>query len=219
MSNGMPKPMVDVGGRPFLEFVLDSLVRAGVPEIILAVSYKYQLLQQHFGSCWQGVPVHYSIEATPCGTGGALLQCFEECALQRALVLNGDTLYQVDFLALLEQHVARQAMLTVALRQVEDVARYGAVRLDERDRITGFVEKGHQGPGVINAGVYIIERQIFQGLPCVAPFSFEQEILARRVEQIQPLGVVGDGYFIDIGIPEDLMRARVELPARGMHGG
>lgn len=215
VSGGVPKPMVRVNGRPFIENVLDSLVEAGVERIFLAVSYRWELLRDHFGPSYRGASITYSVETEPLGTGGAILQCLQEYELERCLVLNGDTLFRIDLQALIRKHVEAHASITMALRWLEDTSRYGSVRCDDGGHVESFQEKtGRPEPGLINGGIYVLERGAFDAVPLPARCSFERDFLTEHLRTLRPLGVESRSYFIDIGIPEDLQRARQELAPR-----
>jgi D-glycero-alpha-D-manno-heptose 1-phosphate guanylyltransferase len=212
VSGGLPKAMVPVSGRPFLEFVLDALVEARCPRIVLAVSHLREAIAAHFGGAYRGVPLEYSIEQVAMGTGGAIRDALLLLPDDDALVLNGDTLFRVAIDELAARHVRSCADITVALRQVADTARYGAVELDGEGCIRTFHEKGRCGSGLANGGVYVVSSKVVRR--CVAPrgpSSFERDVLAHGVGELRILGVPSDGYFIDIGVPEDLVRARSEL--------
>jgi D-glycero-alpha-D-manno-heptose 1-phosphate guanylyltransferase len=212
VSDGLPKPMVPVAGRPFVEFILETLADAGCTRIVFAVSHLRDSIIQRFGTTYRGVMLEYSIEDIPMGTGGAIRDALRLAGEDHALVLNGDTLFRVDIGALIASHWRSSADITVALRRVTDTARYGAVELDEESFIRAFHEKGRSGPGLVNGGVYVVNAEVIRR--CVAtsgPSSFEQDVLGRRVGELCLVGVPSDGYFIDIGVPEDLIRARREL--------
>lgn len=214
VSGGRPKSLVDVAGQPFIEHVLDMVVEAGSTHVIMAVSYRWEMLRDYFGNAYHGVGIDWSVEKNPLGTGGAIRLVFETFALERAFVLNADTLFRVELCELERLHIVSGAMVTMALREVEDVSRFGAVELDAEQRIVAFHEKGRHGPGLVNGGIYVIERSALdlQNLPL--EFSFERDVLQAELARLRPLGVPSKGYFIDIGIPEDLERARRELEIR-----
>jgi D-glycero-alpha-D-manno-heptose 1-phosphate guanylyltransferase len=211
VADGLPKPMLSVCGRPFIEYILDLLIHAGVPSIHLAVSYRRQAIQSHFGTSYRGTRLLYSIEDQPLGTGGAILKCYREHQLRTALVLNGDTLFQVDLDGMVTAHRRANSRITIALRQVSDTSRYGAVTCDSDHRISTFQEKGSAHSGLINGGVYLVDRSAIEDTVLPARFSFERDFIQNNVEALRPLGFISDGYFIDIGIPEDLARARMEI--------
>lgn len=212
VSGGVPKPMVPVAGRPFIEHVLDLLVGAGVDRLFMAVSYRWELLREHFGDTYRGASLSYSVESEPLGTGGAILKCILEHGLERCLILNGDTLFRVDLAELVQKHTESDSSITLALRWLADTSRYGVVRCDDAGYIESFQEKtGRAEPGLINGGIYVLERSACQKMSLPAKFSFERDFLTEHVRSLRPLGVESRSYFIDIGVPEDLQRARHEL--------
>jgi D-glycero-alpha-D-manno-heptose 1-phosphate guanylyltransferase len=210
-SGGLPKALVTVAGRPFVEYVLDLVRGNGMSDVVLAVSYRWEALRDHFGDAYQGMTIRYSVEAEPLGTGGGVWQCFRQYDLPRALVLNADTLFRIDLARLVELHLSQGASVTMALRRMADTSRYGAVECDSTGRVTGFHEKGRTGPGLVNAGIYVVERGALERTVWPPQFSFEHDFLQARLDDLRPLGVESDSYFVDIGVPEDLARARLEL--------
>lgn len=211
ITKEMPKPMAPVNNAPFLAYVLDHLVRCGVQEIVLAVSYKWEQIRDFFGDGYKDVPLRYSVEGQPLGTGGAIWQALRGLREQSVIVVNGDTLFPVDIKRMYALHAKHRAMLTMAVKRVPDTQRFGRLLLDSANRVTAFLEKGKGEPGLINGGVYVISRDLF-GIAAFPPrFSFESDLLEKNVERIRPLAFVSDAYFIDIGVPEDYQRAGREV--------
>jgi D-glycero-alpha-D-manno-heptose 1-phosphate guanylyltransferase len=209
----LPKPMAPVAGRPFLAWVLDRLVESGFESAVLAVGYRHEAIHEHFGDDYRGMALRYSVESTPLGTGGAIRLADEHVSAYPVFVLNGDTFLELDYRAMLDAHQRARASLSVAVCRVADVGRYGALEI-ENDRIHGFLEKGGDGPGLINAGVYLLAAEVLQQIPVGQPFSFEQQLLVPRVTEIRPLAFRTEGRFIDIGIPEDFERAQQMFAAK-----
>lgn len=211
----VPKPMAPIAGRPFLERLLDRLAAQGVQRVVLAVGYKREIIQQHFGASYAGMSIRYSIESEPLGTGGALRQAFEEAGLERALALNGDTYCTADLAALSWAHAQAARQATLTLVPMSDAGRYGAVELDGAGRIAAFREKDPvPKPGLINAGIYALERRVFALAGSDKKFSFEQAVLQAHAATAGFAGhVAQDALFIDIGIPEDFHRAQTLLAA------
>lgn len=209
VSGDLPKPMIPVAGRPFIEYILDALVDAQVPSIYLAVCYRSDFIRSYFGSTYRGTRLHYSVETQPLGTGGALANCFRQYDLASALVINGDTLFCINLKSFVAAHVTATSRITLALCRVTDTSRYGTVVCDANNRVIAFEEK-HPGNthGLINGGVYVVERSILEPFAPGIHFSLEHDLLQRQVAELRPLGVISDDYFIDIGVPEDLARAR-----------
>ena len=203
----LPKPMAPVAGRPFLSWVLDRLNDAGCENAILAVGYKHEAVSTYFGGHHLKLPLHYSIEEQPLGTGGAIRLAADQITQYPVFVLNGDTFLDLDYQAMLAAHQHARAGLSVAVCRVPDVSRYGALEL-EGDVIQGFQEKGRSGPGYINAGVYLLSAEVIQRIPTGETFSFEQQLLVPQVHELKPRAFLTEGRFIDIGIPEDYDRAQ-----------
>lgn len=210
--SGVPKAMAPIAGQPFLQILLDRLVRAGSRRIILSVGYLRDVIFQAFGESYQGVPIHYVVEEKPLGTGGAIELALHHTTETSVLVLNGDTYLDIDFRALLARHMQSDRPLTMAVTEVSDRARYGGVIVAE-ERIAGFVEKGRSGPGWISAGVYAIQSAFPWPENLPAQFSFEIDVLARLLNELRPAAFLCRGKFLDIGTPEDLDRAQSELAA------
>ena len=203
----LPKPMAPVAGRPFLAWVLDALLEAGFSRAVLAVGYRHEIIRAHFGERYRGLALHYSVEENPLGTGGAIRLAGDQISVFPVFVLNGDTYLELDYRAMLAAHQHAQTQMSVAVCQVPDVSRYGALELED-GVIHGFLEKGRDGPGYINAGVYLLSAEVIERIPPGEPFSFEQQLLMPQVRTIRPLAFETDGMFIDIGVPEDYARAQ-----------
>jgi D-glycero-alpha-D-manno-heptose 1-phosphate guanylyltransferase len=209
----LPKPLAPVAGLPFLAWVLDHLAAQGVRRAVLSVGYRHEAIQDHFGDRHGPIRLAYSVEPRPLGTGGAIRAALAHCASDPVLVVHGDTLFEIDLGCLLARHRAGGRALTMALCPVPDTARYGRVAVTD-GTVTGFEEKGPAGPGLINAGVYVLSARLFAGYIAPPAFSFEREFLAPHLAALAPAAHVADGYFIDIGVPDDYRRAAAELAGR-----
>lgn len=210
LTRETPKPLIEVAGRPFITHVLDHLLGIGVNRIVLAVSFQWEKLRHTLGTDWRGIPLSYSVELTPMGTGGAIKNAMLEYGLQQSLVVNGDTLLLEDAQPLCAAGTLHDADVVLALKQVEDSGRFGRVLMDTAGRILSFEEKRMTGPGCINAGMYWVNRRTFD-ITDAQVFSFENEILSKHCQQLNLHGLATDAYFIDMGVPQDLLRARNEL--------
>lgn len=208
--NGIPKAMASVGGRPFLEILLDRLRRAGCTRVLLAVGYLHAAIKDHFGASYRGMILDYVIEKIPMGTGGAIRAALHCASEQTVLVLNGDTFLDLDYEALLNFHTMEAASLTLAITPQADVSRYGGVILSG-NRIVGFEEKGRSGPGWINAGVYALQTNMQWPANLAEKFSFEIDFLAPNLALLNPAAFPVESFFLDVGVPEDLDRAQIEL--------
>ena len=203
----VPKPMAPVCGRPFLRYILDDLQEKGVERVILATGYKSEMIQDFFGRSYRGMELIYSREDTPLGTGGALKQALRLCHGERAVAVNGDTYFDVDFAAM--ERSAQPGRIVLAAKRMRNFDRYGTLELNGT-RVTSFREKAPCREGLINGGIYLLERLVLEGVPRDC-FSFETEILEPMAEQGRVHAFESDGLFIDIGIPEDYEQAQTLL--------
>ena len=190
----VPKPMAPVGGRPFLERLLDYWIAQGVRRAVLAVGYMHDTIRRHFGERYRGCAIAYSVEDKPLGTGGALVQALPLVHEQTFLVLNGDTYFAVPLDALGAFHRRRGADATLSLFR-SDNPRYTGIALNADGRVTSF-----SGHGLVNGGVFLFERPALAGLPAGVS-SLEKDLLPGLDAEIY--GCVFDAPFVDIGLPED----------------
>ena len=213
--NDVPKPMAPVAGRPFLEYLLDRLVRQGYRHVVLSTGYLHEKVEAHFGSRYGDLLLDYARETDPLGTGGAMVNALQYCNENQVTVLNGDTLFDIDHERLIRFSEEKGSPLTVVLRQVEDSGRYGSVETDASGRITAFREKDPSaGRGLINGGIYRVHRSLFNGFAVGQTFSFEKELMQKSYRENAFYAYADGAYFIDIGIPEDYSRAQKELTER-----
>jgi D-glycero-alpha-D-manno-heptose 1-phosphate guanylyltransferase len=202
----LPKPMAPVAGRPFLELLLRSLVAKGFSRVILSIGYMAEKISGHFGSCFAGVELAYSLETDPLGTGGAVSQAARLVREDHFFVFNGDTFLDLDARGVDAMWQRKRKPLIVA-RAVEDTARYGRLDIDH-GHVVRFAEKGQGGPGLINAGCYVFQADQFSDIEPGARFSLETDYLAPLVERTAVALHVASGLFIDIGVPSDYVRAQ-----------
>lgn len=210
ISKDAPKPMLPVGGKPFVEYILAYLVEQNVGRVVLSVGHLADVVIRYFGNEFCGMVVDYAREDDVMGTGGAIRMSMDRITSQYAVVLNGDTIFKPDLSAMIGRHELMSACITMALRHEHERSRYGSVNLDG-DKVIGFAEKKSTEGGLMNAGLYVINRDFAINHMPMKEHSFEQEILPEAIEMKCLYGYVGEGYFIDIGIPDDYMRANREL--------
>ncbi len=193
----LPKPMAPINGKPFLAFVLEYLKKQGITEIILSVSYKYELIQEYFKDEFYGMKIHYNIEKELLGTGGAIKDALK-LVKNEVYVVNGDTFFDID----LKKLVLNGSKICIALKQMQNFDRYGTVNVDEQGIVTSFEEKVFKKQGLINGGIYLLKKDIFDEFSLEKKFSFE-EFLQENYKSLKIQTQIFDDYFIDIGIPED----------------
>jgi NDP-sugar pyrophosphorylase family protein len=199
--------MAEVGGRPFVEWLLRMVAGFGVRRAVLCVGHLGDVVRSHFGDGrGVGLEIGYS-EDVDLGTGGAVRKALPLTRSDPVLVLNGDSYCEVDLAAFLEWHRARGAEGSLLLSQVQDTGRFGAVRTDPDGCILSFEEKADSAaPGWINAGIYLLSRNLLGAIPTVGPVSIEREVFPGSVGG-GLYGYRGGGRFIDIGVPESYAKA------------
>ena len=204
----VPKPMADINGRPFLEYLTENMINYGADEFIFCVGYKKEVIQDYFKDNYKGIPVKYSIEEELLGTGGAIRQAFDLFNIDNAVIINGDTFVKMDYAQFYKDMKGEK--LGLALKYVDNASRYGLVE-NENVRVVNFCEKKDTvEAGFINAGIYYIDKTLFnKDLP--KKFSFEKDILEKEIKNLKPKFYRADDYFIDIGIPDSYKQAVREL--------
>lgn len=205
-----PKSLVDIGGRPFLDVLLERLATQGITKALLLCGYRAKLIIDHYSQgTHAGIILDFVVEPSPLGTGGALLNAHDMLD-DRFALLNGDTYFEVD-LEKLNTHLPPG--MTCALVHEDNTARYGSVKI-VGSKITSLEEKGQTGPGLINGGFYIINKSIlaphWEGW-CGQFTSFETDLLPDLVSNGLVHGQIQSGVFIDIGLPESLEYARQNI--------
>jgi D-glycero-alpha-D-manno-heptose 1-phosphate guanylyltransferase len=206
----VPKAMAPVCGKPFLYYILRNLVRQNIDRIILAVGYKHEVIINYFGNKFQSADLIYSIEDEPLGTGGGIRLAIEMAVEKQILVINGDTCFDLSFRELALFHTGGGFDLTMCLKPMKHFDRYGTVTVDQ-SRVTGIKEKQPCDSGLINGGVYLINREIIEKFPVNSKFSFEKDFLEKEVDWLKFGAFISDKYFIDIGIPEDYEKAQCDF--------
>jgi D-glycero-alpha-D-manno-heptose 1-phosphate guanylyltransferase len=202
----LPKPMAPVGQRPFLEIVLESLAKTGFEKVILSVGFMADKIMNHFGSNCFGIDLVYAVEDSPLGTGGGVRLAIEQVTDDHVYIFNGDTYLNLE-VSLVEQLWRRRKRSIIIGREVSDTARYG--RLEVKDGIAlSLSEKKCGGPGIINAGCYVVNRTQIKCFEPRIPFSLENNFLVSSIAEGGFDVFVTKGAFIDIGIPNDYQRAK-----------
>lgn len=203
-----PKCMAPVNGKPFLAYLFDYINRQKCTRVILSLGYKHRVITDWLDTQDLYFELDYVIEQEPLGTGGGILAAMEEAVTDDVVVLNGDTMFKVDLRDQLKFHAANSASATLALKEMHAFDRYGIVETDAKNSITAFHEKQYRETGLINGGVYVLNREHFLKKQLPEKFSFEKEYLERFVTEKKFYGYKSAGYFIDIGIPEDYIRVQ-----------
>jgi D-glycero-alpha-D-manno-heptose 1-phosphate guanylyltransferase len=206
-----PKSMALIEDKPFLTYILDHLIKFRVEKAVIAAGYKHEDIIAFLGNSYKGISIEYSIENIPLRTGGAILKATKTISSRYCFVLNGDTFFNVDLSSFEESFNKNLTVLSVALKPMAGFDRYGSVTI-EGERIISFNEKRYCENGLINGGVYIIDKQWINSNAPGEMFSFEKDLMEKCVSKDFISYFLSDTYFIDIGVPEDYIRAVKELP-------
>ena len=201
-----PKALADVSGKPFLSYLLEKLLDAGIRHTVLCTGYLAEQIEATFSSQFNEMALSYSRETTPLGTAGAIANARSLINTETALVANGDCFFEADLDYMMAWHESRRANATILLTKVDDVSRFGRVRTDATGGVVSFEEKEGRGPGWINAGVYIIKKSLIDTIPTGRPVSIEKEIFPSWTNR-GLCGWQGEGGFLDIGTAESYARA------------
>ena len=207
LAADVPKALLPVAGRPFVDHLVWNVRRHGIRRVVFAVGRHSEQVVAHLGDgAALGIEALYAVEEEPLGTGGALALAARQVSGDEVLVLNGDTLFEFNYLDLAMLRDRTATGVAVALRKVDDVARFGAVTL-EGDLITAFAEKERTGPGLVSAGVYVISTDALANRP-EGPWSLETGMLAPLAAEGALGGRAYEGTFVDIGVPDALDAAQ-----------
>lgn len=207
----VPKCMAPVNGQPFLHYLFNYAEQQGCTRVILSLGYKHQVVTEWLATQQRSFTIDYVIEAEPLGTGGGIQLAMQKATEQHVAVLNGDTMFRMPLKAMMQFHLDKGATTTVALKPMMNFDRYGLVNTDTDNRIVQFEEKKYRAEGLINGGIYIINKNALAAKKLPEKFSFEKDYFEAFVHEGNMYGFVSDGYFIDIGIPSDYERAQKDL--------
>lgn len=211
ITKNIPKSMVCIDGKPFLEYLFDYLNKQKIERVILAVCYKFEIIRSYFGNQYKELNIEYSIEKEPLGTGGGIKRAIRLVKDKNVFVLNGDSFFNVNLENIYKFHKSMKSELTLALKPMKEIARYGIVKIGAKNKIIGFEEKKYKDFGFINGGIYLLNIDLFEGLNLHKKFSLENDFLEKYYNCKHFYGIIFDEEFIDIGIPEDYERAKNEL--------
>lgn len=203
-----PKVLAPVAGRPFLAYLLEQLNSAGLDRVILCTGYRAEQVKDTFGDSHGRLQLVYSPESAPLGTGGCLRLAAPLIESDSVLVLNGDSYCSVDLLAFANNHLARSASASLVVTQVADTSRYGRIEVGPDGLVQRFAEKTEtSAPGWINAGIYLLKRDLVREIPEGRLVSLEREMFPAWLNNREMVAFASPGPFIDIGTPESYAQA------------
>jgi len=207
----LPKCMAPVAGRPFLFYVINQLRSQGIERFIFSLGFRSDSILSYLETEFNTLDYTCCVEDQPLGTGGAIQVAAKLCNTDTVGIANGDTLYRADLVKAWELHKELNAECSLLLKPMKAFDRYGVVEIDPQNTITSFREKQFYEQGNINGGLYILNLPAFLSRGFPEKFSFETDYLEKYYEGGKFAGIIDNGYFIDIGIPEDFSRAQAEL--------
>jgi mannose-1-phosphate guanylyltransferase / phosphomannomutase len=215
LTSNQPKPMLPMANRPMMEHVVSLLRSHGFDEIVVTVAFMANVVRSYFGDGSEfGVRMAYATEEAPLGTAGSVLNAREQLD-ERFVVISGDVLTDIDLGAVLEYHISKGALATVALKAVESPLEFGIVITREDGSIDRFLEKptwGQVFSDTVNTGIYVLEPAIFDYIPGGRPVDFSEEVFPAVLEARQPLfGYVAGGYWEDVGNLGAYLRAHQDI--------
>ena len=205
-----PKCLADINGKPFLNYLCKQIKKNHICKVIFSVGYKKEMVKDYILTHRDefNFAFDFAEEEEPLGTGGAIVNALQYTDTEDVLIVNGDTLFDVNLDDLIAWQQTKMGDVTIALKYMEHADRYGLVHLDENNLVYQFSEKKEGASGFINGGVYSLFRHSFLNINFPKKFSFEKDYLEKYTKEREFIGMLSDGYFIDIGIPSDYEKAK-----------
>jgi D-glycero-alpha-D-manno-heptose 1-phosphate guanylyltransferase len=210
----VPKCMAEVAGKPFLYHLFNYARKEAFGHVILSLGYKADVVLEWLENKTFPFQISYVKEEEPLGTGGAIKLAFRQVCGESAYVINGDTFFDINTDVFSDFHSGKNASISLALKPMSDFDRYGSVELNDKERVIRFNEKQYRHKGLINGGVYLINKDIFLSFDLPEKFSFEKDIMEAHLHDIGIYGRDFDNYFIDIGIPSDFEKANIDFSSK-----
>ena len=218
LTNERPKPMLPVLDRPCLSYLITSLAKGGIEEVFLACGYRPEKMASVIGNgTAEGISIEYSYEDPPAGTAGAI-KLLEDKLDDTFVACNGDVFADIDLKAEIDEHKRTNASLTISLTPVANPCEFGIARLDANNRILEFKEKPKPEEvfsNLVNAGVYVIEKEIMQYVPKDKMYDFSKDLTPKIMDlgyRVQ--GHMLNGMWMDVGRPKDLFESNILMAER-----
>ena len=212
LTSAVPKPVVPLANRPFISYMLEWLELHGFDDIVMSCGFLAAGVRKVLGSGHRGgITIRYVEEEQPLGTAGPV-KLAEPMLDEHFAVLNGDILTDIDLTSVVRFHEQRGARVTLTLVPVDDPSSYGVIVTDAERQVSAFIEKpqGEAPSNLINAGAYVLEREVLAEIPAGRAVSFEREVFPALVGR-GLFAVERDGYWLDIGTPERYLQATRDI--------
>jgi len=204
----IPKVMVKIGDRSFLDILIENISRFGFKRFVLCTGYKSDLIEKHYKDNNLGVDIVISKEKDLLGTGGAIKNAQELVNSDPFLVVNGDSSSGINIKDFLSFHLDKQALISIGLACISKSVDYGSISLGRDQRIVKFQEKQEQeGCIYINAGIYLVNKEALFLMPNFDKFSLEYDFFPKILDK-KIYGYIGQGDFLDIGTPDRYQKVK-----------
>jgi len=209
--NDKPKCLAEVNEKPFISYLIDSLLKFNYSKFVFSLGYLKDHIIEYISINYSNLNVIFSVEEQPLLTGGAIRLALEHVESKSVLILNADTYLGVDLNCLYQYHKKENSDITITLKPMHNFDRYGSVKFDNHNRIYSFEEKKQINFGYINCGYIYLKKDILLMHQINTPFSFENDFIKLKINQININAFIDNSYFIDIGIPEDYLKANIDF--------
>ncbi len=215
LTSNQPKPMMPIANRPMMEHVVELLKRHGFDDIVVTVAFQANAIRTYFGNGSEfGVRMVYATEENPLGTAGSVRNAMDELH-EPFLVISGDVVTDIDLAAVVDFHLERKGLATIALKAMENPLEFGIVIARDDGSIERFLEKPSWGQvfsDTINTGIYVLQPEIFEHIEAGKPVDFSADVFPRLLDEGVPLfGYVAEGYWEDVGTLDAYIKAHQDV--------
>lgn len=208
-----PKALAPVAGKPFLYWLISYLRKQGVTNFVFSLGYLHEQVELFLENEFPTLNYQTAVENEPLGTGGAIKLCLNFCSEEDIMLVNGDTFFELDILSFYTNFISTSSDCSIALTPMQQFDRYGSVTITSENIITEFNEKTYCESGLINTGLVLFKKSVFELKTSSVgeKFSFEKDFIEPNITNLKITGYIANGYFVDIGIPEDYKMAQTAI--------
>ena len=207
----LPKVMAPVNERPFLNYILEKATNEKIEHLVLSTGYLHEKIEEYISTSHAEKNISFVIEEEPLGTGGAIAFALHQCMSEEVLIVNGDSFFNIDYRRFFNDHHQKHSDFSIAMKPMFNFDRYGTLNITNDGKIKAFLEKRSMQEGMINAGIYIINKKHFLEMNWPYKFSMEKDYMEKYFSSVPMYGFAYDEYFIDIGIPQDYAKAQTDF--------